>query len=254
MTVSSSVTPPAAPTTAPSSWPTWKTASSVVRPNCIRRRAEYGLPEIAFSASRHAPVARASAASCSGGLISEARWKGYRTLRVTTGADNHADAGARQQVRRASAVPPWRIHRHDRSDARTPEVELADGSRAPFKAGARGAQLQLDLLEADLQHVRESRGLKCGRRPSKADRQAGPLVLKLEGRRSGAGALVVAEAADDAAFDHDRALRTLFAGDHAGRGDTRCWCGPASSLRPERRRAACPSATRRSRPAARDRR
>src|SRR5690349_19541495 len=37
---------------------------------------------------------------------------------------------------------------------------------------------------------------------------------------SGPGALVVAEAADHAALDHDRALRPLFTGDHARRRGT----------------------------------
>ena len=45
-------------------------------------------------------------------------------------ADHHrraerGDAGARQQVRRASDLPPRRIHRHHRSDKQQPQPELA---------------------------------------------------------------------------------------------------------------------------------
>ena len=73
------------------------------------------LPEIAFSVE--ASVRRRGVGSILfRKLIAEARAKGYAEP-----ADHHrraerSDAGARQQVRRASDVPPRRIHRHHRSE------------------------------------------------------------------------------------------------------------------------------------------
>ena len=72
------------------------------------------LPEIAFSVE--ASVRRRGVGSILfRKLITEARAKGYKSLRITTGVAERGDAGARQQVRRAACVPPRRIHRHDRS-------------------------------------------------------------------------------------------------------------------------------------------
>lgn len=52
-------------------------------------QSEDGLPEIAFSVE--ARVRRKGIGSLLfRRVISEARWKGYRTLRVTTGSENHA--------------------------------------------------------------------------------------------------------------------------------------------------------------------
>lgn len=52
-------------------------------------QSDDGLPEIAFSVERC--VRRQGVGSVLfGRLISEAKWKGYRRLRVTTGANNHA--------------------------------------------------------------------------------------------------------------------------------------------------------------------
>ena len=76
------------------------------------------LPEIAFSVE--ASVRRQGVGSILfKRLIAEARWQG-----LSQPADHHrraerGDAGARQQVRRASDVPPRRIHRHHRSEAAT---------------------------------------------------------------------------------------------------------------------------------------
>ena len=78
------------------------------------------LPEIAFSVE--SSVRRRGVGSILfRKLITEARAKGYKSL-----ADHHrcaerSHAGARQQVRGATRVPPRRIHRHDRSDEAGPD-------------------------------------------------------------------------------------------------------------------------------------
>ena len=70
------------------------------------------LPEIAFSVE--ASVRRRGVGSILfRKLITVARAKGYKSLRITTGAQNEP---MRAQVRRAACVPPRRIHRHHRSD------------------------------------------------------------------------------------------------------------------------------------------
>ena len=67
-------------------------------------------------------------------LIAEARWRGFRRLRVTTGAENHAMRAL------ASKFGAHLEFRHGESTGtidltRTPEAELADLAAAPFRAG-----------------------------------------------------------------------------------------------------------------------
>jgi hypothetical protein len=66
-------------------------------------------------------------------LIAEARWKGFKRLRITTGADNHA---MRALAKKFGAHLTFQ---HGESTgtidlARTPEAELADLAAAPFRA------------------------------------------------------------------------------------------------------------------------
>ena len=76
------------------------------------------LPEIAFSVE--ASVRRQGVGSILfRKLIAEARSKGYRSLADHDRRAEPRDAGACQQVRRASDFPPRRIHRQHRSDAAT---------------------------------------------------------------------------------------------------------------------------------------
>ncbi|MGY3649041.1 hypothetical protein ACVWW2_004332 [Bradyrhizobium sp. LM4.3] len=75
-----------------------------------------------------------SAPCCSAGLIAEARWKGYKRLRITTGAENHAmralarKFGAHLQFRHGESTGTIDL-------ARAPEDELADLAASPFTAG-----------------------------------------------------------------------------------------------------------------------
>lgn len=95
--------------------------------------ASDSLPEVAFSVE-------ASARRQGVGtllfrrLIAEARWKSYRRLRITTGAENHA---MRALARKFGAHLAFR---HGESTgtidlAKTPEAELADLAASPFTAG-----------------------------------------------------------------------------------------------------------------------
>jgi len=85
--------------------------------------ATEGLPEIAFSVE--ACVRRRGVGSVLfRRLISEARWKGYRRLRVTTGAQNHAMRAL------ASKFGAHLVFRHGESSgtidlARQPQADLA---------------------------------------------------------------------------------------------------------------------------------
>jgi hypothetical protein len=95
-------------------------------------QSEDGLPEIAFSVE--ACVRRQGVGSVLfRRLISEARWKGYRTLRVTTGAGNEAmralanKFGAHLEFRRGESTGTIDL-------TPKPEVELARLIDAPFNA------------------------------------------------------------------------------------------------------------------------
>jgi GNAT superfamily N-acetyltransferase len=95
-------------------------------------QSEDGLPEIAFSVE--ACVRRQGVGSILfRRLISEARWKGYRTLRVTTGAGNEAmrtlanKFGAHLEFRHGESTGTIDI-------TPQPEVELARLIDAPFNA------------------------------------------------------------------------------------------------------------------------
>lgn len=91
------------------------------------------LPEVAFSVE--APVRRQGVGSALfRRLIAEARWKGYKHLRITTGADNYAmralayKFGAHLVFQNGESAGTIDL-------AKTPEAELADLAAAPFKAG-----------------------------------------------------------------------------------------------------------------------
>lgn len=91
------------------------------------------LPEVAFSVEASARRQGVGTVLFRR-LIAEARWKGYRCLRITTGADNHA---MRALARKFGAHLAFR---HGESTgtidlARTPEAELADLAASPFTAG-----------------------------------------------------------------------------------------------------------------------
>ena len=91
------------------------------------------LPEVAFSVE--ASARRKGVGSVLfRRLIAEARWKGYKHLRITTGAENHA---MRALARKFGAHLAFR---HGESTgtidlAKTPEAELAELAAAPFTAG-----------------------------------------------------------------------------------------------------------------------
>jgi GNAT superfamily N-acetyltransferase len=91
------------------------------------------LPEVAFSVEASARRQGVGTVLFRR-LIAEARWKGYRCLRITTGADNHA---MRALARKFGAHLAFR---HGESTgtidlAKTPEAELADLAASPFTAG-----------------------------------------------------------------------------------------------------------------------
>lgn len=91
------------------------------------------LPEVAFSVEASARRQNVGTVLFSR-LIAEARWKGYKRLRITTGAENHAmralakKFGAHLQFRYGESTGTIDL-------AKTPEDELADLAAAPFKAG-----------------------------------------------------------------------------------------------------------------------
>lgn len=67
-------------------------------------------------------------------LIAEARWKGYKSLRITTGAENHAMRAL------ANKFGANLVFRHGETTGtidltKAPEDELADLVAAPFRAG-----------------------------------------------------------------------------------------------------------------------
>lgn len=91
------------------------------------------LPEVAFSVEASARRQGVGTVLFRR-LIAEARWKGYKCLRITTGADNHA---MRALARKFGAHLAFR---HGESTgtidlAKTPEAELADLAASPFTAG-----------------------------------------------------------------------------------------------------------------------
>ncbi|QOG23134.1 MULTISPECIES: GNAT family N-acetyltransferase [Bradyrhizobium] len=91
------------------------------------------LPEVAFSVE--ASVRRQNVGTILfSRLIAEARWKGFKRLRITTGAENHAmralarKFGAHLQFRHGESTGTIDL-------TKTTEDELADLAAAPFKAG-----------------------------------------------------------------------------------------------------------------------
>ncbi|RTE91442.1 MULTISPECIES: GNAT family N-acetyltransferase [Bradyrhizobium] len=91
------------------------------------------LPEVAFSVEASARRQGVGTALFRR-LIAEARWKGYRRLRITTGAENHAmralarKFGAHLAFRQGESTGTIDL-------AKTPEAELADLAASPFTAG-----------------------------------------------------------------------------------------------------------------------
>ena len=77
-------------------------------------QSDDGLPEIAFSVE-DAVRRQGVGSSLFQRLIAEARWKGYRALRITTGAQNHAMRSLANKFGAHLVLPPRRIHRHHRS-------------------------------------------------------------------------------------------------------------------------------------------
>ena len=91
------------------------------------------LPEVAFSVEASARRQGVGTALFRR-LIAEARWRGYKQLRITTGAENHA---MRALARKFGAHLAFR---HGESTgtidlAKTPEAELAELAASPFTAG-----------------------------------------------------------------------------------------------------------------------
>jgi len=90
------------------------------------------LPEVAFSVEASARR-RGVGSVLFQRLIAEARWKGYKRLRITTGAENHAmralakKFGAHLQFRQGESTGTIDL-------TRTPEAELAHLAVAPLKA------------------------------------------------------------------------------------------------------------------------
>ena len=90
------------------------------------------LPEVAFSVEASARRQNVGTILFSR-LIAEARWKGFKRLRITTGAENHA---MRALARKFGANLQFR---HGESTGtidliKTPEAELADLAASPFTA------------------------------------------------------------------------------------------------------------------------
>ena len=90
------------------------------------------LPEVAFSVEASARRQNVGTILFSR-LIAEARWKGYKRLRITTGAENHAmralarKFGAHLQFRHGESTGTIDL-------VKTTEDELADLAASPFKA------------------------------------------------------------------------------------------------------------------------
>jgi len=91
------------------------------------------LPEVAFSVEASARREGVGTVLFRR-LIAEARSKGYKRLRITTGAENHAmralakKFGAHLQFRHGESTGTIDL-------TKTPEAELADLAATPFKAG-----------------------------------------------------------------------------------------------------------------------
>ena len=91
------------------------------------------LPEVAFSVEASARRQNVGTILFSR-LIAEARWKGFKRLRITTGAENHAmralarKFGAHLQFRHGESTGTIDL-------AKAPEDELADLAASPFTAG-----------------------------------------------------------------------------------------------------------------------
>ena len=153
MTASSSATPRNAPTTAPSSSPISRTAWCAARPNCIRRINRRIACRRSPSASRRRVRRQGVGSILFRRLIAEARWKGYRTLRITTGAQNEAMRAL------ANKFGAHLTFRHGESTGTIdlkpqPQPELAKlGDRDAGRCGARDGQLQPRLLEAAAANV-----------------------------------------------------------------------------------------------------
>jgi hypothetical protein len=170
-------------------------------------------------------------------LIAEARSKGYRSLRITTGAQNQAMRAL------ASKFGAHLTFRHGEStgsiDLKPQEISLqvgdaGDGGHDRHRRRTPMVQFQSRLLEVAFADVRLGTDGLIG--------DIGSDPIRTEARSPSAGALVVAEFPDNPALDHDGALRALFARDHPRRWNAPPY-GRLSSLRPARIRSAVPSGT-----------
>jgi GNAT superfamily N-acetyltransferase len=91
------------------------------------------LPEVAFSVEASARRQNVGTILFSR-LIAEARWKGFKRLRITTGAENHAmralarKFGANLQFRHGESTGTIDL-------AKSPQAKLADLAASPFTAG-----------------------------------------------------------------------------------------------------------------------
>ena len=102
------------------------------------------LPEIAFSVETS--VRRRGVGSILfRKLMTVARAKGYKSLRITTGAQNEAMRALASKFG-AACVPPRRINRHHRSDEARPDRTRDKLGRQHVQCGTHGCQSQPCLL------------------------------------------------------------------------------------------------------------
>ena len=146
-------------------------------------------------------------------LIAEAHARGYRALRITTGAQNEAMRTLANKFGAKLTFHHGEFDRQHRPGAAQGAHPGAGAGRecGPARSRPRDRELQPRLLaDGDADVWLESRGLKRALH----GRQFG--CSELPANFLSAGALVVAKTPDDAPLDHDRALRALLAGDHPG--------------------------------------
>ena len=104
-------------------------------------QSDDGVPEIAFSVE--ACVRRQGVGSILfKRLLSEARWKGYRRLRVTTGAGNEPMRALASKFGAQPRVPPRRVDRHDRSWPGAAGRTCKARNRRAARRGTRGHEFQ----------------------------------------------------------------------------------------------------------------
>ena len=116
-------------------------------------QSEDSLPEIAFSVE--ASVRRRGVGSILfRKLIAEARLKGYRSLRITTGAQNHAMRALANKFGAQPDIPPRRIHRNHRFEAAAAARTCKTHHRDAGRRLAHDGQFQPRVLEVAVSNVR----------------------------------------------------------------------------------------------------